>query len=247
MMYLFYGLGALKVWMLVDAIQRGVAGYWYCVIAFVPFGSVAYFLMVKAPELGLGPGWSRYRPVSRGHGAVDLAAIRHRFRENPCLANEALLASALYDAGEYAEAEAHYRGVLARDDRYQRALYGLGLCQVAQGNHTAAVELLRKLLDQDRSYADYGAWLELAGSLAALGETEKAVECLEGLHTACPRLDHSVALAEALLEAERPDEARARLERALLDYEHAPRHVRRQSGAAARRARQLLGALPATA
>lgn len=239
--YLFYALGALKVWMLVDAIQRGVAPYWYCVIVFMPFGSVVYLFMVKAPELGIGSGGSRFRPVRFDHGPADLERLRHEFRGNPCLANEALLAAALYDAGEYAEAEAHYRGVLARDDRYQRALYGLGLCHLAQGQHAAAVERLRTLLEQDRSYADYQAWLDLAAALAAAGDGDKAVDCLEGLVASSPRMSHTLPLADALIAAGREGEARTHLERALLDYEHAPRHVKKQFGRSARQARQMLG------
>jgi tetratricopeptide (TPR) repeat protein len=131
--------------------------------------------------------------------------------------------------------------VLNRDDGYQRALYGLGLCQVRQGDHAAAVETLRRLLDKDRAYADYQAWLELAGALGELGERDKSIECLEGLVAACPRMDHTLALADALIEADRADDARARLERALLDYDHAPRHVQKQHARNAREARQILG------
>jgi len=241
MLYLFYALGALKIWMLIDAIQRGAAYYWFCVIVCVPFGSLLYFFTVKAPELGIGTGATRYRPVRIRRQRADLDKLRYQFERNPCLANQALLASALYDAGEYGEAVEHYRKVLGRDGRYQRALYGLSLCHIARGEHAAAVEQLRRLLEQNRGYADYQAWLSLASSLAAAGEQEQAVEALEGLVKACPRLDHSVELASVLIEAGRPDEARAHLEQALLDYEHSPRHVKRQFGNAACQANQILG------
>lgn len=243
MMVLFYGLAALKVWMLIDAIQRGVAGYWFCVIVFVPLGSVIYFFMVKAPDLGIGTGATRYRPVRFRRPENDLAKIRHQFDENPCLANEALLASALYDSGEPDPAADHYRRVLSRDPDYQRALYGLALCYGARGEHRQAAEQLQRLVDQERSYADYRAWLELAGAKAELGLVEESIACLERLVTACPRMDHCVALADRLASGGRTEEARSQLEGALRDYEHAPRHVRRQFGPVAREAYQLLGQL----
>lgn len=243
MLYLLYALGALKLWMLIDAAQRGAAYYWFCVIVCVPFGSLIYFFMVKAPELGIGAGATRYRPVRIRQQRVNLDQLRYEFERNPCLANQTLFASGLYDAGEYDEAMQHYREVLTRDGRYQRALYGLGLCHIARGEHPAAIEQLRPLLDQNRGYADYQAWLKLASSLAAAGEHQQAVESLEGLVKASPRLDHVVELASALIEADRPDEARAHLEQALLDYEHAPRHVKHQCGTAARQATQILAQL----
>jgi tetratricopeptide (TPR) repeat protein len=186
-------------------------------------------------------GGAQFRPVAHKLRPLDLEQLRYQFRENPCLANEAFLASALYDCGEWDEAEVHYRGVLERDSGYQRALYGLSLCYMAQGNHAAATCQLRTLLDQDRSYADYQAWLDLAASLAATGDGDKSLECLEGLLAASPRMDHSVALAQALIEAGRAEEARAHLERAVLDFEHAPRHVKKQFGKCAREASQILG------
>jgi hypothetical protein len=240
MLYLFYALGALKIWMLVDAVQRGAAYYWFCIIVCMPFGSLIYFFMVKAPELGIGSSATRYRPVRIRQRPADLEQLRYQFDSNPCLANQALLASGLYDAGEHEEAMEHYRKVLRRDERYQRALYGLSLCHIARGEHTAAVERLSRLLEENRGYADYQAWLSLAGSLAAAGEWEQAVEALEGLVKACPRLDHVVELANALIEANRSDEARAHLEQALLDYDHSPRHVKRQYSAAACQAQQIL-------
>ena len=247
MLYLFYALGALKLWMLYDAIQRGVAGYWFCVIVCVPGGSLIYFFMVKAPELGLVSGPTRYRPVKfRRPSTKNLAKVRHLYDENPCLANEALLASALYDAGEIDEAATHFGRALAREPAYQRALYGLSLCHTARGEHAEAVERLRHLLAEERSYADYRAWLELGVALDEAGDAEASIECLERLVAACPRMDHCVALADRLAANGQPDRARAQLERALRDFEHAPRHVKRQfrpAAQAARKAHQRLGQL----
>ena len=77
MLYLFYVLGALKLWMLIDAAQRGAPYYWFCVIVCVPFGSLVYFFMVKAPEMGIGTGSTRYRPVSFRQQRADLRQLRY--------------------------------------------------------------------------------------------------------------------------------------------------------------------------
>jgi hypothetical protein len=47
MVRMLFGLESLfSLWMLVDAVQRGAARYWYPII-FLPFGQLAYFFSVK--------------------------------------------------------------------------------------------------------------------------------------------------------------------------------------------------------
>ena len=43
---LFFFQSAFSLWMIVDAIRRGAAYYWYPVIA-LPFGEFVYFFVVK--------------------------------------------------------------------------------------------------------------------------------------------------------------------------------------------------------
>ncbi|MCG8591206.1 MAG: tetratricopeptide repeat protein [Proteobacteria bacterium] len=226
---------AFKGWMWVDAFQRGASTFWLVAIPIVPFAEVAYYFAVRSP--GGGP-WRRLfdRPV-------PTAEIRYRYRENPCLENEVWLAGRLLDEGEFGEAAELYASALRRDEGYLRARYGLGLCQAKRGDFEAAAVTFAHVVESDRSYADHGAWLRWAESLALSGQPERATEVLEGLVRAAPRLEHTLAWARALKDAGRGDEARRAIEQALDDYEHAPRHVKRLDREPARDANKLLGEL----
>jgi tetratricopeptide (TPR) repeat protein len=237
MVVLFYLWAAFKLWMLVDAMQRGVGYMWYPLIAFVPGGAIAYFVVEKAPSLGLRSPLDLFRrPVSTG-------ALRYAYRENPCLENEVGLAGRLFDEGEHSQALELYQRALGRDGEYLRARYGTGLCQLALGNAREATTTFRQLLDQDRAYANYGVWLRLAEALEQMGDQAGAIEARESLVRANPRLDHVVGLGSALIEAGRESDAERLLRDAIEDFDHAPRHVRRMARPAAKQASKLLAKL----
>ncbi|MEM7410031.1 MAG: tetratricopeptide repeat protein [Myxococcota bacterium] len=237
MILLLYAWAGFKLWMLVDAIQRGVGCIWYSLIFFVPGGAIAYFVTEKAPNLGWGSAASWFqRPV-------PTAALEHAYRENPCVANEGHLAARLHDEGEFDRARELYERLLRRDPDSLRGHYGLGLCRRGLGRDAEAVDAFREVLARDRAYAQYAVWLDLADALGVLERTEERIEALRELVRANPRLDHTVALSTALIDAGRESEARAELSRGLDDFNHAPRHVRRLARPAAKQASKLLGAL----
>jgi hypothetical protein len=232
-----YVLPALKVAAVVHAIRAGVAPYWFCVIVLVPFGELIYAASV------LMPGGSVARRVVAKRDRRGLRELRYAYEQNPSLQHEVELADRLAAEGETAEATSLYQRALARDASYLRALYGLGVCQLGAGLHEAAALNLRRVVEASRTYDEYRAWLALAQALRAQGRTDEAVAELEKLFAASPRLAHAVELGGALGAAGRTDEARRLVERAIEDHRHAPRHVRRDSRAAFRRARELATAL----
>jgi hypothetical protein len=232
LLYLWIGF---KLWMVVDAVQRGVAFRWFCIIVCIPFGAVAYFVMVKYPGNRVG---TRYVPSGADYSTEEL---RYQYEQAPSLDSEVRLAARLYDEGIYEEAETLYRQCLARDAQFARALYGFGLTQLELERFSEAADAFRKLLDVDRSYADYGAWRCMAEATEKSGDTEKAIEALRGLVTASPRLEHVVDLANTLIGSGRTGEARFVLEAGLLDHEHSPKHIQKMSREAARHASKILG------
>ncbi len=153
------------------------------------------------------------------------------------------LARALYDAGEYREALSELEKVLRTDNTDAGAQFGAGRCHLALGELETAAKCFREVISLQRSYQDYAAWLDLADVLHQTGCGKEAVETLRELHRMSPRMDHTLRLARLLHEYDQIEEAIEELQRALLDYEHAPKHVRRSTKADARTARQLLAQL----
>lgn len=233
-MVLFYLWAAFKLWMLVDAMQRGVGYMWYPLIAFVPGGAIVYFVVEKAPPLGLRS------PLDLFRRPVPTASLKYAYRENPCLENEVVLADRLLQEGEHAQALELFEHALGRDGTYLRACHGVGLCRLALGNAREAATRFRRLLDQDRTYADHRVWLDLAEALEQIGDHAGALEARETLVRASPRLHHVVGLGSALIAAGRVPDAERLLRDAIEDFDHAPRHVRRMDRPAAKQATKLL-------
>jgi len=232
-----YVAPALKIAAVVHAIRAGVAPYWFCVIVVVPFGELIYAAMV------LWPAGSIARRVVMKEDRRSLRELRYAFEQTPSLQNQVALADRLRAEGQGAEAAALYAQALGRDPGYQRAHYGLALCLSEAGEPARATEHWRVVVDSNRGYEEHRAWLGLIHDLRALGRTDEALLELEKLVAASPQLAHVALHCSALADAGRASEARELLARALEDYEHAPRHVRRASRDAFRKARELASEL----
>jgi hypothetical protein len=233
-----YVFPLLKAAAVFHAIRSGEA-WWIWVIVFVPFGELIYLGMQLMP----GGGVAARVGVKKDRRTTS--DLRYAFEQNPSLTNEVALADRLASEGGFAEAADLYAQALRRDAGYLRAHYGLALCKSELRDAVGALEHWRVVTLANRSYEDYSAWLGLIRDLRALGHTEEALAELDKLVAASPRLAHVVEQCAALAEAGRAGEAREGLQRGLQDYDHAPRHVRRASRAAARKAKELLAELGA--
>ncbi len=231
-----------SLWMLVDAIRRGAAYYWYPVIM-MPFGEWVYFFMVKIhdPELE----WLRQLHRKLTTKKVTVEQLRFQLEQTPSFTNTLTLAQALYDRESYREAAELFEKALAAHDDSRDALYGLALARAGLHENDAAIEHLRQLIALDASFRDYAAWSDLADILVAGGRKAEALELLGELAAKSPRLNHRVLYAHYLMHDDRRDEARRQLEAGLLEHAHAPKFLKRKYGVWAGRAKRMLKQLRA--
>jgi hypothetical protein len=204
-----YLFAAFTFWMLFDAWKRRAPLHWFFIIVVMPFGAVFYFVMIKLRDMRGGAA----RPTSGLESVLRAASI-------PIAAgtpSELDRADALEAAERYAEAEPLYRAVLAEDDSNLRALIGLARCLTGQGNAKEALPHYERLLELDRSYANYGGALEFADALWAADQRSDTIELLENLAAMTGRLNHRLAYAHYLAEFGRTQRAIEELERALND------------------------------
>ena len=117
-------LGLFKVWMLVDALQRGCGRggcggmYWYWLIL-MPFGDFAYFFVVKIHD----PEFVKLRKdIFTRPPSVE--QLRYNMQHNPCYANKKSLAMALLNGQNYTEALSLFDEILKQDAADKNCLYG---------------------------------------------------------------------------------------------------------------------------
>ena len=225
---------AFKIWMAIDAGRKRLEYYWFMIIFFVPFGAVAYFFVHKLDEFN----WRKLAALFRSPPPVD--QLKYRYRDSPSLDNRLALARGLADTGRHVEAIVDLEGILASRPNEHAALWGLGMSRAALGELEEASSARAKLVSAAPSYGDWEPWVMLAGIQHKRGLRQESLETLRMLVRKSARDDYQMLLAEALIAAERYDEADGMLERIIEDHDHAPDFIRRRDrrvAACARRQR----------
>ncbi len=228
---------AISLWLVVDAIRRNAAYYWYPIIM-MPFGEWIYFFSIKIhdPEFE----WLRELYNKATTRKVTLAELRHRAETSPSFTNTTMLAQALYDQGAYREAVSLFTDALGMQSDARDALYGLALSHSALTEYELAIGHFRELIALEPSFRDYAGYSDLAHVLAESDRMDEVHELLDALVTKSPRLAHRVLHAHYLIQSGRHDQAGEQLRTGLHELEHAPKYVRRKNRAWAQRAKQML-------
>ncbi len=234
---IFFLQTGFSLYLVVDAIRRGAAYYWYPIIM-MPFGEWVYFFMIKIhdPEFD----WARELYKKLTTPKVTLEERRHRAQQSPSFTHKIELAQALHDKQAHGEAAELFAEAFEMHLDSREALYGLALARAALREHEEAIRRFTELIELDPSFRDYAAYSDLAHMLAESGRLKETHELLEGLVTKSPRLGHRVLHAHFLLADGKKGEARAQLEAGLHEYKHAPKYVKRKNRAWAGRAKKML-------
>lgn len=235
---------AFKLWMLFDALRRGVHALWYFVVI-LPAGDLVYFFAVKLRDFNVRPA-----PPAPEQSGVTVPSIAEReaaVADSPSYDNRVQLAWALYEARQPARARECFELALRSHPRDNEARYGLGLSLLEQGKLQEAADVLTPLVERSFAHDDYRAAEALAEALHRSEQNAEAGAVLEAIVKATRRIEHRITLAKLMIRCDQRTEAAAVLGRALNEFEAQPEHVRRREGANATEARRLLRTLnPAT-
>jgi len=113
------------------------------------------------------------------------------------------------------------------------------MSRAALGELEEASTAMAKLVATSPSYNDWEGWVMLAGMQHKLGLRSDSLDTLRTLVRKRAFADHQLLLAQALLAADRYDEAGEMLDRIIDDHQHAPAFIRRRDRRVATRARRL--------
>jgi hypothetical protein len=235
---------AFKIWMLVDALRRGVHALWYLVVM-LPAGDVVYFFAVKLRDFNVRP--APPAPEQSAIKAPSIEQLEAEVASSPSFHNRVQLGWALYEARQPARARECFELALRSHPRDSDARYGLGLCLLEQGKLTEAADALTPLVERSFAHDDYRAAEALAEALHRSEQNAEACAVLEAVVKATRRIEHRIAHAKLLIRCEERDEAARVLGNAISEFEAQPEHVRRREGASATEARRLLRTLSPTA
>lgn len=228
---------AFSMWMLVDAIQRGARSFWFLVVL-MPFGEWVYFFMVKIND----PEFDGIRNFVKKftERKPTLKELRYRFDQAPSFANHLALGQALHDQESYLEAEEMFVKALGLVKDDPEALYGLALCQLGLEDYESGIETLQLLIEVKPNFRDYVAWKDLVQAFRHQGRADEMLETLDQLVTRSSQLEHRVLYAHYLLHIGRREEGRRQLELGLMEYQHAPKFVKKRDKAWVRMAKKML-------
>jgi len=231
---------AFKMWMLFDALRRGVHALWYLVVM-LPAGDFVYFFAVKLRDFNVRPA-----PPTPEQSAVKvpkLEELEAAVAQSPSFHNRVQLGWALYEARQPARACECFELALRSHPRDNDARYGLGLSLLEQGKLTEAADALTPLVERSLAHDEYRAAEALAEALHRSEQNAEACAVLEAVVKTTRRIEHRIAHAKLLIRCEQRDDATRVLGHALSEFEAEPEHVRRRQGASATEARRLLRTL----
>ncbi len=230
-----------QIWMLIHAIR---SGEWiWAVFILIGWGvsSILYFFLVYRQSAGsismqgfeLPGAGSRQRIKELQSKIHHLDNAYHHFQ----------LGDIYFRKGKLADAEKCYRAALEREPKDIDARAHLGQCLVRLNRPAEARPLLESVMHEKPDH-DYGhTMMALAETLAALGETDNALQYWQHIvqNHSYPRA--KVQLAELYAAKNQNDLARTQLKEVLSDDVHAPAFQRRRDRVWIRRAKSLMGKL----
>lgn len=234
-----YVLLAFSIWMLIDAVRRRAASYWYFVILFLPFGAVFYFYFVKLRDF----------TGNRGSPNAASGSLPPQTPEGPSTAADSGIpnldrADKFEESERFSEAEPLYRRALELDGSNCQALHGLGRCLIGQDQAKEALPHFEKLLELDREYRNFGAALDYADALWEAGQKSDTIEVLEQLSKLTGRINHRLALGHYLAEFGQIERARQEITRAIDEANLSDAVGQGRSRQWVERGREMLQALP---
>ena len=228
-------IGLFQIWMLIDAARRGEWMWFVFMLAFPGLATFWYFFYIYrgAPstqgfEL---PGAQNRRRIKELQAQIHHLDKAHHHSQ---------LGDVYFQQGKLNQAEASYRAAMERDGEDIDTRAHLGQCLLRQKRPAEARPLLEAVIAEKPEHDYVYSQMALAETLAALGDTDAALNIWKQVteNHSYPRA--KVQLAELYLARGQPDLARTELREVIADDAHAPAFQRKRDRFWIRRARSVM-------
>jgi hypothetical protein len=227
---------AFQFWMFVDAVRR--QEWFWAVFIFIGFGlsAVLYYFFVYRAVSSATRGFELPGAHSRRRIKELQAQIHHLDKAH----HHSQLGDIYFQQGKLDQAGACYRAALERDPQDIDTRAHLGQCLLRQKRAAEARPLLEGVVAENPKH-DYGyTMMALAETLAALGETDSALQMWRQVTAEHSYARAKVQLAGLYLAKNQPDLARTELKDVVADDAHAPAFQRKRDRVWVWRAKGLM-------
>ena len=227
---------AFQLWMFVDAVRR--QEWFWAVFIFIGFGLSAvlyYFFVYRAV-----PSATRGFELPGAHSRRRIKELQAQIYHLDKAHHHSQLGDVYFQQGNLNKAETCYRAALERDPQDIDTRAHLGQCLLRQKRAAEARPLLEGVVAENPKH-DYGyTMMALAETLAALGETDSALQMWQQVTAEHSYARAKVQLAGLYLAKNQPDLARAELKDVVADDVHAPAFQRKRDRVWVWRAKGLM-------
>ena len=215
---------AFQLWMFIDAVRR--QEWIWAVFIFIGFGLSAvlyYFFVYRA-----APSATRGFELPGAHSRRRIKELQAQIYHLDKAHHHSQLGDVYFQQGKLDKAEACYRAALERDARDIDTRAHLGQCLLRRKRAAEARPLLEGVIAENPKH-DYGyTMMALAETLAALGETDAALQVWQQVTAEHSYARAKVQLAELYLAKNQPELARAEVKDVVSDDQHAPAFQRKR-------------------
>ena len=227
---------AFQLWMFVDAVRR--QEWFWAVFIFIGFGLSAvlyYFFVYRA-----APSATRGFELPGAHSRRRIKELQAQIYHLDKAHHHSQLGDVYFQQGNLNKAETCYRAALERDPQDIDTRAHLGQCLLRQKRAAEARPLLEGVVAENPKH-DYGyTMMALAETLAALGESDSALQMWQQVTAEHSYARAKVQLAGLYLAKNQPDLARTELKDVVADDVHAPAFQRKRDRVWVWRAKGLM-------
>ena len=229
---------------IIHIMKTGQERYWVLIVIIAPMlGPIAYFVVVILPSLMDSRRGHKINKNIKGlvNPNADIKSAENEVRTAPTFMNQKYLADAYFASHRYQDALTIYQkiqvGLYANDPEL---LLQIAKCHFFLNQPQLTIQALDELRATNPDYDSSEGHLFYAKSLAAQGNTQRAIEEFDALVVYYRGYEAKVSYVEALIQLNELDKAKERALALRDEVKLIPSHVRDLNSECLKRLKKII-------